>query len=71
MSDIVGNNEPLQKIICNNCRHKKPGISCAAFEKIPDEIVFGDNDHSKPLPYQKNKIVFEPKEDMEIAKLIK
>ena len=62
MSDIVGHNEPLQRVICNECKHyrrSKPG-TCAAFpNRIPSEIIRGDNDHSKPLPGQGNDIVFE------------
>jgi hypothetical protein len=49
--------------ICNNCKHYKSGETCAAFSFIPDLILLGDNDHSKPLPSQKNNIVFEPLEN--------
>ena len=48
--------------ICNKCKHRIIGIECKAFDVIPDEILGGDNNHSKPLPDQKNNIVFEPKE---------
>jgi len=35
---------------------------CKAFpDGIPDEIAYRDNKHSKPLPGQKNNIVFEPR----------
>lgn len=49
--------------ICINCKHYDLEKStCSAFpEQIPDEIYLGDNDHSKPLPDQKNEIVFELK----------
>ena len=46
--------------ICNGCKNHIDGLKCKAFEIIPDEILFGENDHSKPLPDQKNDIVFEP-----------
>ena len=65
MSDIVGEDEPLFQIICNKCKHHFWNVdtsSCAAFDNIPNEILDGDNDHSKPLPGQKNDIVFEPEE---------
>lgn len=51
--------------ICLDCKHyhrDKPGATCDAFpDEIPDEIYYGDNNHSSPLPYQKNDIVFEEK----------
>ena len=35
-------------------------ITCRAFPNgIPDEILSGETDHTKPLPNQKNNIVFE------------
>lgn len=50
----------VKNLICFNCKHKKfNDIGCMAFkEGIPDEIIVS-NDHSKPLPDQKNDIVFE------------
>lgn len=47
--------------ICFKCKHFNIETSkCAAFEKdIPEEILTGDNDHSKPLPGQGNDIIFE------------
>lgn len=56
--------------ICSNCkfrRYDKPGAFCEAFpdgDGIPDEILYGGNDHSKPIEGQKNEIVFKPKEDV-------
>lgn len=50
-------------LICDNCKHVyEDAFGCKAFpEGIPDEIL-ERNEHSKPLPDQKNKIIFEPKE---------
>lgn len=50
--------------ICINCKHYNLNEgNCKAFIfEIPDEIYYGDNDHSKPLPNQENNIVFELKE---------
>ena len=50
---------------CFNCKNKTnlytSTPTCKAFPNgIPDEIYFGENDHSKPLPNQKNDITFEP-----------
>ena len=64
MSDIIGYNEPLVKIACNNCKHHHwanlDSFSCDAFDNIPKVILSGDNMHTKPLPGQGNNIVFEP-----------
>jgi len=49
---------------CLNCKHYKWDNICNAFpDGIPISIVEGLNDHSKPLSFQKNDIVFEPIED--------
>lgn len=51
--------------ICFKCKNFDINKNtCKAFKKeIPEEILFGDNDHSKPLPEQENDLVFEPIED--------
>ena len=50
-----------QKFLCLKCKHYDFDWKCAAFPNgIPQEISVGENDHSKPLKNQKNKIVFEP-----------
>lgn len=53
----------ISEPICVKCKHfEQETFTCTAFpEEIPEEIIQGDNDHSKPLPEQGNKIVFEPK----------
>lgn len=44
---------------CHKCTHYLGGLTCRAFEgQIPDEILRGDNDHSKPLNRQGNSFVF-------------
>lgn len=52
-------------LICFKCKHfREFQGGCNAFpEGIPDEITSGENEHSKPLEWQENDIVFEPKED--------
>lgn len=52
---------------CFKCKHTIMGADwwpeCKAFQEgIPNVILSGKNDHSEPLPDQKNDIVFEPKE---------
>lgn len=49
-------------LVCFNCKHfRMINGGCDAFpDGIPDEITSGENEHSKPLPEQDNKIVFEP-----------
>lgn len=52
-------------LICFKCKHWRSIVGgCDAFgDDIPDEITSGENDHSKPLSFQKNNIVFEQIED--------
>lgn len=48
--------------ICFKCKNFTPyGMGCKAFDDIPDEILLGEDDHSKPLEGQENNIVFEPR----------
>jgi hypothetical protein len=49
-------------LICFKCKHfREIEGGCSAFpDGIPNEITSGENDHDKPLPDQKNNIVFEP-----------
>lgn len=49
-------------LICFECKHfNEFGGGCKAFgENIPDKILL-ENEHDKPLPEQKNDLVFEPK----------
>lgn len=51
---------PKEKYLCDRCKHLRPlSGGCAAF---PDNIPYGMGvtlQHSKPLPDQKNDIVFE------------
>ena len=54
---------PKEDYICNRCKHlREISGGCAAF---PENIPFGMGvlfQHDKPLPDQKNDIVFEPGE---------
>lgn len=55
-------NKITQLPICFLCKNYKGGktYKCSAFpDGIPNEILFGENDHSEPLPDQNNDIVFE------------
>ena len=50
--------------VCLRCKHFWGFKSCSAFpDGIPDEIMHGDNMHTKPLEGQENDIVFEPSND--------
>ena len=48
---------------CLQCKHyyNINAFTCRAFLDIPDEILSGKNDHSKPLSNQDNSIIFESK----------
>ena len=50
---------------CIKCIHYQEFPGCPAFEdgEIPEIILSGENDHSKPLPSQKNNIIFKSIED--------
>jgi hypothetical protein len=44
---------------CVDCEFYFGVDSCMAFmDKIPDEILHGDNPHNEPLKNQENEIVF-------------
>ena len=60
MSEIIAPKMTFSTPICNKCKNHISGLKCKAFIQIPDEIINGLNDHSKPLINQKNDIVFKP-----------
>lgn len=48
-------------LTCAKCKHYIADRKCQAFAvKIPDIIWEGFDGHEKPLPDQKNNIIFEP-----------
>jgi hypothetical protein len=62
---LINDNHELIDIvncICFDCRHfDNSEIKCSAFGiDIPLGILSGKSKHSKPVPGQKNEIVFEP-----------
>jgi len=62
MSDIIVDYNPYTIPVCDTCKYYKRGtLSCEAFTKIPSEILRSKNNHSKPLPSQKNNLVYSPK----------
>lgn len=57
---------------CVFCFHFSKGIGfkCKAFENdIPDDIILNIKKHLKPLPEQKNDLVFKDVRKMSIAEL--
>ena len=48
--------------VCNDCVHFVKGtLTCKAFpQRIPEDIMNGDNQHSTTHKEQKNNIVFTP-----------
>ena len=60
------NNLIIDSVRCRDCFNYLSVNKCLAFDVIPDEILHGTNQHDKPLPDQKNTIVFE---DIEKVKL--
>lgn len=64
-NNIIDDRNEIYKVYlskCTICKHfEYSKFKCLAFQDgIPDEILSGDNNHTKPLPNQKNDIVFEP-----------
>jgi len=46
---------------CLMCKNYTDNGECLAFpDGIPDEILRGEQEHTKPLPDQNNDIVYEP-----------
>jgi hypothetical protein len=58
--EFDGEHNEQDSIVCDFCKHCLiRHYTCAAFpEGIPEEILKGKNNHSKPLPDQGNNIVF-------------
>lgn len=49
----------MQNKRCFNCIFYRGKLICQAFpDGIPEAILLGENPHIKPLPEQKNDIVF-------------
>lgn len=48
---------PLIK--CVTCKNYIGNQKCKAFNKIPEKILTGIKDHTKPIQNQGNSIVFE------------
>jgi len=64
-NEIIDDRNEIYRVYsssCTICKHfKYSEFNCIAFPKgIPDEILTGKNDHSKPLPNQGNDIIYEP-----------
>ena len=49
--------EPIFSTVCTHCRHWVAQAlferRCAAFDRIPDEIWYGENPHTEPYPGDK------------------
>jgi hypothetical protein len=61
MSDIIVDYNPFHWPICNDCIFWKKELRCKAFDRIPDEIISGKNNHNKIIEGQKGEYVFTPK----------
>jgi hypothetical protein len=67
MSAIIEEGNPFKTPICNDCVHRINGtLSCAAFLRIPKDIIFDRHDHKTIYPGQIGEFVFEKiKEEVE------
>lgn len=59
MSAIFEDNVPFIRIRCLDCKHYIGDFQCKAFNNIPDEVIFGENNHSKIIAGQKGDYIFE------------
>lgn len=51
----------VTELICMNCKHfREFEGGCDAFPDGIPEIIIETNEHNKPLPEQKNNIIYEP-----------
>ena len=60
----------MQTDQCLKCSHYWGLTHCDAFpdDGIPDDILFGEFDHTAKHPQQKNDIVFEPEKEKQDGK---
>lgn len=66
MKDFILNDRhqyfSIYKSACTKCKwFDSENIACPAFKEIPEEILSGENNHSKPVPGQTNSITFTAK----------
>ena len=55
----------MLSVQCLRCKHFKDFLKCNAFLKgIPEEILTGEHDHTKPFKGD-NGILFKPLEELE------
>lgn len=48
-------------LLCLTCKHfNESRGNCAAFNKIPDEFLSGEFEHTRVIKEQKNDLVYEP-----------
>jgi hypothetical protein len=48
-------------LLCLTCKHfNEEKGNCEAFEKIPDEFLSGEFEHTRVVKGQKNEIKYEP-----------
>jgi len=48
---------------CISCKHYLGDLTCVAFDRIPNEILLGEDDHSKPR--QDGDFFYEPIKSIE------
>ena len=55
----------MENNLCFNCVNYSGDLTCLAFKQIPEEILLGENDHSKPLKGQANDVIFQQRKQGE------
>jgi len=65
VSNFIGDIREFKRVQCSGCKHYIDNLVCGAFKKkIPNEILTGEHDHTKPYKGD-NGIRFEPIEGTE------
>lgn len=60
MSRFLEDKNTFSFPVCNSCKNHLGSNKCRAFDKIPEEILLGKNNHTEKVKGQKNDILFDP-----------
>ena len=67
MKHLIDIEKPLP-FSCEDCKHHKGGVSCAAFDIIPLDIYDNAEGHTKVVDGQRGDYVFETDKEREVMR---